>query len=81
VALGIVDAKAKQRGFSPHLTVASLNLTRETFRQAWSELWQQSVEFSFVGDRLTLLIYNGQNWDIRAEFSLISSQSATSSEL
>ena len=68
--LGIVDLKAKQRPFSPHLTVASRNLTRQTFKQAWSELQSRQVEFKFVGDRLTLLLHNGQCWQIHSEFPL-----------
>lgn len=67
--LGIVDPKSN-RAFSPHLTVASRNLTRQTFRQAWTELQTHQVEFEFVGDRLTLLIHDGQRWQIRSEFSL-----------
>ncbi|MBD1870073.1 2'-5' RNA ligase family protein [Cyanobacteria bacterium FACHB-471] len=65
--LEIVDPKSN-RAFSPHLTVASRNLTRQTFKQAWTELQMRQVEFEFVGDRLTLLIHDGQRWQIRSEF-------------
>lgn len=86
--LGIVDAKGKQRGFSPHMTVASRNLTPQVFKQAWSLLQARSPDPSlnpssdpsldqspdqlltqqFVGDRLTLLIHDGQQWQIQSEF-------------
>ncbi|NJN56192.1 MAG: 2'-5' RNA ligase family protein [Leptolyngbyaceae cyanobacterium SL_5_9] len=69
-ALGIVDPKSKSRTFSPHLTVASRNLTRQSFRQAWTELQARQVEFEFVGDRLTLLIHDGQCWQVQSEFAL-----------
>jgi 2'-5' RNA ligase len=68
--LGIIDPKSKQRPFFPHLTIASRNLTRQTFKQAWSELQSRQVEFKFVSDRLTLLLHNGQRWQIHSEFPL-----------
>lgn len=68
--LGIVDAVGQRRGFSPHLTVASRNVTRTTFRQAWADLQNQSVEFQFLGDRLTLLVHDGHSWQVRSEFDL-----------
>jgi 2'-5' RNA ligase len=68
--LDIVDPQSKRRSFTPHLTVASRNVMRSTFKQAWADLQSRSVEFEFVGDRLTLLIHNGQRWLIHAEFPL-----------
>lgn len=66
--LKIADPKSRDRSFSPHLTVASRNLTSQTFKQAWTELQARQVEFEFVGDRLTLLIHDDQRWQIRSEF-------------
>jgi 2'-5' RNA ligase len=66
--LGIVDSQSKRRSFSPHMTVASRNLTRQTFQQAWTDLQPRPVQFEFVSDRLTLLLHDGQCWQIRAEF-------------
>jgi 2'-5' RNA ligase len=68
--LEIIDPKSKGRTFAPHLTVASRNVTRQTFKQAWTELQVRQVEFEFVGDRLTLLVHDGQRWQIRSEFPL-----------
>lgn len=68
--LQIIDPVAKSRPFTPHLTLASRKLTRQTFRQAWQELQTRSVEFEFVGDRLTLLLHNGQQWQVRSEMIL-----------
>jgi 2'-5' RNA ligase len=68
---GIIDAsQQEQRPFVPHLTVASRNMTRQIFRQAWLELQTQTVEFQFMAEQLTLLIYVGQRWQIQAEFHL-----------
>lgn len=68
--IGIRDPKNKQRGFSPHLTVASRNITKPVFQAVWQELQPRSVQFEFVGDRLILLIHNGQRWQVRSAFGL-----------
>lgn len=72
--LAISDARSKQRPFTPHLTIASRNVTRQTFKQAWDDLQQRSVESSvewtFVSDRLTLLMHDGHRWHIHSEFSM-----------
>lgn len=68
--LKIVDPKSKHRAFAPHLTVASRNITSQTFKVAWETLRSRSVEFEFVGDRLVLLQHDGQRWQIRSEFPL-----------
>ncbi|WAL61628.1 2'-5' RNA ligase family protein [Thermocoleostomius sinensis] len=69
--LDIVDPVSKQRSFAPHLTVASRNVTRQSFKQAWAELAAQAVEFTFLSDRLTLFLHNGQQWHVQAEFPLL----------
>lgn len=71
--LAIADPK-KHRPFAPHLTVASRNMTRSTFQQAWTELQTRSVEFEFVSDRLTLLIHTGQQWQIQQDFCFAKSK-------
>jgi 2'-5' RNA ligase len=69
--LGIVDPMSKRRAFAPHMTIASRNLSRQTFRQAWADLQTRQVEFDFVCDRLTLLIHNGHCWQIQTEFPFV----------
>jgi 2'-5' RNA ligase len=69
-SLGIVDPVSKRRPFSPHMTVASRNITRSTFKQAWAELQPRQAEFEFVGDRLTLLLHDGHRWQVQSEFAL-----------
>jgi 2'-5' RNA ligase len=71
VIANIIDpAHQEQRPYVPHLTVASRKLTRQTFQQAWSELQTQTVQFQFMADRLTLLIYIDQRWQVQSEFYL-----------
>jgi 2'-5' RNA ligase len=68
--LEIVDPMSKQRSFTPHLTVASRDLTRQTFKQSWAELQSCPLEFEFVVTHLTLLVSTGQRWQIQTEFPL-----------
>ena len=68
--LHIVDPVAKSRPFTPHLTLASRKLTRQTFQQAWEDLQTRSIAMKFRCDRLTLLLYDGEVWQVRSELEL-----------
>lgn len=65
--LGIVDPVSKTRAFSPHMTVAFRDLTRQNFKAAWPE-FQQQLHFQFTATQLTLLIHDGKQWNVNAEF-------------
>jgi 2'-5' RNA ligase len=52
----------------PHITVATRDLTRETFAEAWPELQVEEFSGSFIVNSLFLLKHNGRNWDILEEF-------------
>ncbi|MEB3359253.1 MAG: 2'-5' RNA ligase family protein [Synechococcales bacterium] len=67
--LDILDPKAKSRAFSPHVTVASRNMTPQIFKRVWAELEPRQVSFEFVSDRLTLLIHDGHQWQVRSQFT------------
>jgi 2'-5' RNA ligase len=66
--LGIVDPVAKGRSFTPHLTVAFRDLTKENFKAAWSEFKTRSLNFEFTSYQLTLLIHDSERWNISREF-------------
>ena len=67
--LGIVDPVAQTRTFSPHMTVAFRDLTRQNFKAAWPEFQQRQLYFEFTVAQLTLLIHDGQRWNISTQFS------------
>ena len=69
--LNIVHEVSKKRPFSPHVTVAFKDLTRTAFKTAWPEFAQRPIYFEFTVPQLTLLIHNGQNWNIKAEFPFL----------
>lgn len=66
--LRIVDSVSKRRPFSPHMTVAFKDLTKENFRKAWEEFKGRSLHFDFTAPQLTLLIHEGGRWEINSEF-------------
>ncbi|HEY9845643.1 MAG TPA: 2'-5' RNA ligase family protein [Candidatus Caenarcaniphilales bacterium] len=68
--LHIISSASKNRTFTPHLTVAFRDLTRENFQAAWARFQHQPFEFNFTVPALTLLIHNERHWTIGANFSL-----------
>nr|WP_290223759.1 2'-5' RNA ligase family protein [Trichocoleus desertorum] len=76
-ALGVVDAKAKQRPFAPHMTVAFRDLTKQNFRAAWPEFQDRPVELEFVASHLTLLLHDGHRWHSYEDFPLAYSSTST----
>lgn len=79
-SLGIVDAVGKTRPFAPHMTVAFRDLTKPNFRAAWAEFQGRSLQVAgeelaqvtFLASHITLLIHNGQRWNIHRGFPLAS---------
>lgn len=70
-SLGIVHPVSQNRPFVPHVTVAFRDLTNQYFRDAWSKYHNQQVEFEFTASQLTLLIHDGNQWNVSTEFSFL----------
>jgi 2'-5' RNA ligase len=66
--LGIDDPVSKTRPFAPHLTVAFRDLTKQNFKAAWVEFERQQADFDFVADRISLLLHDGKQWNVKTEF-------------
>ena len=52
----------------PHITVATRDLTKEAFTEAWTEFQDEEFRGSFLVHSLFLLKHNGKNWDILEEY-------------
>ena len=52
----------------PHITVATRDLAKEAFSEAWTELQKEEFKASFDVRSVFLLKHNGRNWDILEEF-------------
>lgn len=73
--LGIVDKVGKTRPFAPHMTVAFKDLTKQNFKAAWSEFEKRELYFEFTASNLTLLLHDRRRWNIKTQFSFLSSTS------
>jgi len=52
----------------PHITIATRDLTPETFHDAWAEKKDQVFRGSFTVSSICLMKHNGKNWDLLKEF-------------
>jgi 2'-5' RNA ligase len=68
-SLGIVNPVSPTRSFVPHMTVAVRDLTKQNFDAAWAEFQTRQVNYEFTAPQLTLLMHDGQRWNVSAEFA------------
>ena len=61
----------EKRPFHPHLTIGFRDLDRANFQKAWAVFQTRSLYFAFTVPQLTLLIHDGQRWQIQQEFPLL----------
>ena len=54
----------------PHITVATRDLTRMAFNEAWPDFRDEGFTGHFDVQSIVLLKHNGRNWDILEEFPL-----------
>lgn len=52
----------------PHLTVATRDLTKTAFSEAWPVVQKEEFTGSFRAESIFLLKHNGRSWDIIREF-------------
>ena len=73
--LGIINQVEKTRPFIPHLTVAFRDLTEQNFRNAWPEFVQRQFYYEYTAGHLTLLLHDGERWNVKSEFPFLPSVS------
>ncbi|MCI0523250.1 MAG: 2'-5' RNA ligase family protein [Bacteroidales bacterium] len=56
------------KDIQPHITIATRDLTKEAFGEAWPGLRDEVITGSFVARSFFLLKHNGRYWDIFREF-------------
>ncbi len=62
--LTLTDKVIRAGRFSPHITLATRDLSKDNFHKAWEEFRDKSFSADFVVDKIVLLKHNGKNWDI-----------------
>jgi 2'-5' RNA ligase len=56
------------KSVQPHMTVATRDLTKAAFSEAWAEFEDEEFSASFDVGSIFLLKHNGRSWDIMEEF-------------
>ena len=56
------------RHVHPHITVATRDLTREAFREAWPGFMNEEFTGQFDVRSIFLLRHNGRNWEVLEEY-------------
>ncbi len=69
--MGIVDKRATNRPFAPHMTVAFRDLTKQNFKTAWAEFEPRQLHFEFTASQLTLLLHDGKRWNVKSAFPFL----------
>lgn len=67
------NADWKNRGFTPHLTVAFRDLKRGHFQEAWEEFRERPFTASWNVEDVCLLKHNGKKWNLYKKFNLAQS--------
>lgn len=56
--------KLDKRPFHPHITIATRDLLKKDFADAWPPFEAQKFKENFIANGLSLLKHNGKNWDV-----------------
>lgn len=56
------------KSVQPHITIATRDLTKAAFSEAWAEFEEEEFRASFDVGSIFLLKHNGRSWDIMEEF-------------
>ena len=61
------DQDEVMKSVQPHITIATRDLTKAAFSEAWAEFEDEEFSASFEVGSIFLLKHNGRNWDILEE--------------
>src|SRR6476620_11586008 len=70
------NIKVEDRPFMPHITIATRDLTKKSFAEAWAYFENKKFEKQWVANSISLLHHNKKNWDVlhTSQFSIPSDQ-------
>lgn len=57
-------AKIESRPFHPHITIATRDLYKKAFAEAWSYFENKEFSTTFTASGLSILRHNKKNWDV-----------------
>ena len=56
--------KIDSRPFHPHITIATRDLFKKTFYEAWPIFEKEKFEEEWLAESLSVLRHNKKNWDV-----------------
>ena len=56
--------KKEERPFQPHISIATRDLHKKTFREAWEIFEHKKYETTWITTGISLLKHNQKNWDV-----------------
>ena len=62
----IYPLEKDDRPFSPHVTIATRDLHKKSFYEAWEHFKEKKYEAGWIAEGLSLLRHNKKNWDVIA---------------
>jgi 2'-5' RNA ligase len=63
LANGQFPLAKEDRPFHPHVTIATRDLHKKSFQEAWAHFKEKKYEAIWVAEGITLLRHNKKNWD------------------
>lgn len=68
----IAEEYLETRDFHPHITIATKDLVKKNYKNAWKEFRKRDFSENFMATRLSLFRHNGKSWEIQKEFNFSS---------
>lgn len=62
------DDLPKNASFHPHITIATRDLDKEIYNEAWPKFKERNFKAAFSVERLTLFRHTGKIWQLGEEF-------------
>lgn len=57
------------REFHPHITIATKDLEKPDYKNAWKDLKHREFSATFTASKISLFRHNGKSWEIKKEFN------------
>jgi len=64
VSIGSLPLKADDRPFHPHISIATRDLHKKAFHEAWNIFEKKKYESSWRANSISLLRHNEKNWEV-----------------
>lgn len=64
ILANVFPIEKEERPFHPHITIATRDLPKGSFHEAWPVFKEKKYEASWIVNSISLLRHNQKNWDV-----------------